>query len=122
MLIHPSLLRVPLHIGKVFAHTQVRDSCESVAACSWHALVPHPPGHLLRSQSLDTVPVFIVWQYFPHDNIVCIHKYDEYMKSIDSGVCHEPWSIFVIDRASLITDHKTLSRPILGKYKHFRTN
>ena len=28
-----------------------------------------------------------------HDNIVCIHKYDEYMKSIDSGVCHRLWSI-----------------------------
>ena len=48
---------------------------------------------LPRSQSLETVPVCIVWQYFPHDNIVCIHTYDEYMKSIDSGVCHRPWSI-----------------------------
>ena len=34
-----------------------------------------------------------VWQYYPHDNIVYIHMYDEYMKSIDSGVCHRPWSI-----------------------------
>ena len=40
-----------------------------------------------------TVPVFIVWQYYPHDNIVYIHIYDEYLKSIDSGVCHRPWSI-----------------------------
>ena len=48
---------------------------------------------LPRSQSPETVPVCIVWQYFPHDNIVCIHKYDEYMKSIDSGVCHRLWSI-----------------------------
>ena len=28
-------------------------------------------------------------------NIVCIHMYDEYMKSIDSGVCHKPWSILL---------------------------
>ena len=43
---------------------------------------------LPRSQSPETVPVCIAEQYFPHDNIVCIHSYDEYMKSIDSGVCH----------------------------------
>ena len=48
---------------------------------------------LLRSQSLETVPVCIVWQYYPHDNIVCIRICDEYMKSIDSGVCHRLWSI-----------------------------
>ena len=59
---------------------------------------------LLRSQSLETVPVCIVWKYFPHDKIVCIHKYDEYMKSIDSGVCHKLWSIFLrIVRAYLLT-------------------
>ena len=51
-----------------------------------------------------TVPVCIVWQYYPHDNIVCIHMYDEYMKSIDSGVCHKPWSILLwIVRACLLT-------------------
>ena len=76
---------------------------------------------LPRSQSLETVPVCIVWQYFPHDNSVCIHTYDEYMKSIDSGVCHKPWSIFVMDRASFFTDHRISSRPIRAKYKHFRT-
>ena len=59
---------------------------------------------LMRSQSLETVPVCIVWQYYPHDNIVCIHLYDEYMKSIDSGVCHRPWSILLwIVRAYLLT-------------------
>ena len=50
--------------------------------------------NLPRSQSLETVPICIVWPYFPNDNIVCIHKYDEYMKSIDSNVCRKPWSIF----------------------------
>ena len=46
-----------------------------------------------REVSLETVPVCIVWQYSPHENIVCIHKYDEWTKSIDSGVCDKPWSI-----------------------------
>ena len=31
---------------------------------------------------------------------------DEYMKLIDTGVCHRLSSIFVIDRASLFTDHR----------------
>ena len=48
---------------------------------------------LPQSQNFETVPVYIVWQYYPHDNIVCIHMCDEYIKSIDSGVCHKPWSI-----------------------------
>ena len=48
---------------------------------------------LRRSQSLETVPVCIVLQYYPHDNIVCIHMCDEYVKSIDSGVCHRLWFI-----------------------------
>ena len=48
---------------------------------------------LPRSQSLETVPVCIVLQYYPHDNIVCIHMCDECMISIDSCVCHKLWSI-----------------------------
>ena len=74
---------------------------------------------LPQSQSLETVPICIAWQYYPHDNTVCIHLYDEYMKSIDSGNCCMLLSI--MDRASLFTDHKISGRPILAKYKHFRT-
>ena len=56
---------------------------------------------LPRSQSLETVPICIVWQYFPHDNTVCIHTYDEYMKSIDSGVCHKQALVhFVMERST----------------------
>ena len=72
---------------------------------------------LRQNQSLETVPVCIVWQYYPHDNTVCIHMYDQ---SIQAFV-HKPWSIFVIDRASLFTDHRISGRPIRAKYKHFRT-
>ena len=32
---------------------------------------------LQQSHNLETVPVCIVWQYYPHDNIVCIHMCDE---------------------------------------------
>ena len=47
---------------------------------------------LPRNQSLETVPVCNVWQYYPHDN-VGIHMCDECMKSINSGVCHRLWSV-----------------------------
>ena len=35
---------------------------------------------LPRSQSLEKVPVFVVLQYFPHDNLVRIHMCDECLK------------------------------------------
>ena len=57
---------------------------------------------------------------FPHDNIVCIHMCDEYMKSIDSGFLSHALVHFVIDRASLFTDHRISGRPIRRKKKHFR--
>ena len=59
---------------------------------------------LPRSQNLEIVPVCIVWPYYPQNNIVCIHKYDEYLKTNDSGVCHRPWSIlWWMDQAYLLT-------------------
>ena len=38
---------------------------------------------------------------------------DEYMKSIDSGVCHKLWSI---DRANLFTNQRISGLPIRAKY------
>ena len=49
---------------------------------------------LPQNQSPKTVPICIVWQFFPHDNIVCIHLCDECMKSIDSSVCHKLFGPF----------------------------
>ena len=79
--------------------------------------------NLPQSQSPETVPICIALQYFTHDNIVCIHKKDEYMKSIDSSVCHKPWSILLwIVRTYLLTikyrvvqflPGKSISEPIL---------
>ena len=79
------------------------------------------PQDLLQNRSLETVPTCIVLQYYPHNITVCIHIYNEYKISSDSGVCHKLWSIFVIDRASLFTDHRTSGLPIRAKKKHFRT-
>ena len=62
------------------------------------------PQDLLRNRSLETVPARIVLRHYTHDNIICIHMCEEYMKSIDSGVCHRPWSIlWWIVRAYLLT-------------------
>ena len=69
---------------------------------------------LQRNQNLETVPVCIVWQYYPHDNIVCIHKYDEEMnrfRRLSQALVH-----FVMDRASLFTDHRISGRPIRAKF------
>ena len=59
---------------------------------------------LPQNQSPETVPICIALQCFPHDNVVCIHLCDEYMKSIDSGVCQKLWSILLWNvRACLLT-------------------
>ena len=44
-------------------------------------------------RSLETVPICIVLQCFPHDNIVCNHMYDECTRSNEIIVCHMLWSI-----------------------------
>ena len=44
--------------------------------------------------------------------------YDEYVKSIDSGFSSQALVTFLLDRASLFTDHRICGRPILAKYKH----
>ena len=47
----------------------------------------------LQNQSLETIPICIVLQCFPHDNIVCVHLYDECKRSNDKIVGHMFWSI-----------------------------
>ena len=46
-----------------------------------------------KIRSLETVPVSIVLQYYPHSNTVCIHMCDGCKKSILPIVCHMPESI-----------------------------
>ena len=55
-----------------------------------------------------------------HDNVVCSHKYDKFLKSVDSGACHMLWSILLwIVRPYLLTIKYRVV--ILSRYKHFRT-
>ena len=62
--------------------------------------------------SLKTVPARIVLQYHPHDNIKNIKRNNR----LSQTMVH-----FVIDRASLFTDHRISDLPIRAKYNHFRT-
>ena len=68
------------------------------------------PQDLLQSRSLETVPICTVCQCFPHDNIVCLHLCDEYLKSIDSGVCHRLWSIlwWILQVCSLTIEYRVV--------------
>ena len=63
------------------------------------------PQDLMQNQSLETGPACIVLQYYPHSNTVCIHMCDECQILIDSGVLSQALVHFVINRASLFTDH-----------------
>ena len=49
-----------------------------------------------------------VLQCYPHNDIVCIHMYDECMKSIDSSVCHKLWSIlwWIVQVCSLTIEYQ----------------
>ena len=53
------------------------------------------PQYLPRKQSLETIPICIVSQYYPHSNIVCIYMWDKCKILIDSSVCQSFWPIFL---------------------------
>ena len=76
---------------------------------------------LPRSPSLETVPVCIVWQYYPHNTTVNIHMCHEFWISNEIIVCHKLFCPFLIDRANLFTDQRISGLPIRAKYEHFRT-
>ena len=48
---------------------------------------------LLQCQNLETVTIWIVGLYFPHDNVIHIHIYDEYKRSNVLDVWHMLWPI-----------------------------
>ena len=78
-----------------FLHNQLMGTnvwlpkCAQCSSWGWFRVpkISRKIGVLKQSQSA------LFGSTTPHDNIVCIHMYDEYMKSIDSGACHRPWSI-----------------------------
>ena len=89
----PVSFRQNPHVHRVHTILQVKlDHCP-ISKCFECADSCHPPQDLLQNRSLETVPVCIVLQYYPHCNTVCIHMCDEWKISIDSGVCHRLWSI-----------------------------
>ena len=58
---------------------------------------------------------------FPHDNFVCNFMYDECKRLKRDNRWSQALVRFVIERASLFTDHKISGRPIRAKYQHFKT-
>ena len=75
-----------------------------------------------RKICLETVAACIVLQYHQNTNTVCMDMCDECMKSINRFRCLLHALVhFVIDRASLFTDHRISGLPIRAKYKHCRT-
>ena len=95
-----------------------------VLSSSFSSILFHSPcglsSLLPQNRSLETVPACVVLHYYPYKNTVYIHMCDGCKISSDSGLS-QALVHFVIDRASLFTDHKISGRPILAKYKHFRT-
>ena len=57
----------------------------------------------------------------PHSNTVCVNMCDECWRSTEIIVFSQAFVHFVIDRASVFTDHRISGLPIRAKYKHFRT-
>ena len=79
------------------------------------------PQDLPWSRSLETVPVCIGLQHYPHSNIVCVHMCAG-MISIDSDVCHRFWSVlWWILKVSSLSNRSSGLPSVRVKNKHFRT-
>ena len=57
---------------------------------------------LPQNRSLETVPVCIVLQYYPHSNTVCNHMYDECKRSNEIIVYPQALVHFVINRCKFV--------------------
>ena len=69
-----------------------------------------------NSPSLHCSAVLPTWQYCLYSHVRWIYEISRFRR-LSQALVH-----FVMDRASLFTDHKISGRPILAKYKHFRNN
>ena len=83
-------------------------------------LILNLPG-FQQSLSLGINPIFDVELCFPHDNIVDSHSCDECKKSNELSVLTQTLVHFVTARATLFTNQRMSSLPMLAKYKHFLT-
>ena len=81
------------------------------------------PQDLLQIRSLETVPVCIVCQCFPHSNTVHIYMYDECRRSNDLIVRHTLWSILwsIVHVSSLTVEYRVFqhvpSKSISGQFE-----
>ena len=80
------------------------------------------PQDLPQNRSLETVPTCIVLQCSSHDNIVCIHMYDECRRSNEPSVCHKLWSILqsIVQVCSLTMEYQVFQYvPSTSISEHF---
>ena len=68
-----------------------------------------------NSPSLHCVAVLPTWQYCLYSQVWWMYEINRF-KRLSQVLVH-----FVMDRASLFTDHRMSGLPIRAKYKHFRT-
>ena len=68
-----------------------------------------------NSPNLHCLAVFPTWQYCLYSLVWWIYEINRFRR-LSQALVH-----FVMNRASLFTDHNISGRPILAKYKHFRT-
>ena len=68
-----------------------------------------------NSPSLHCLAVFPTWQHNWYSLVWWIYEINRFRR-LSQALVH-----FVMDRSSLFTDHRMSGRPILAKYKHFRT-
>ena len=68
-----------------------------------------------NSPSLHCLAVLPTWHYCLYSHVWWTYEINRFRRLSQASV-H-----FVIDRASLFTDRRISGRPILAKYKHFRT-
>ena len=69
-----------------------------------------------NSPNLHCLAVCPTWQYCLYSLVWWKSEINRFMR-LSQALVH-----FVLDRASLSTDHKISGRPFLARYKHFRTN
>ena len=68
-----------------------------------------------NSSSLYCLAVLPTWQCCLYSHVWWMYEINRFRR-LSQALVH-----FVIDRASLFTDHRTSSLPILAKCQHFRT-
>ena len=103
-----------------FLHNLLIRTCDVRKYAEFLLMLTSNLQGLLQNQSLETIQVCIAVLCFPHNNIACVHLYDECTisraKRLSQAFVH-----FVTARASLFADQKISGLPIRATSRHFRT-